>query len=306
MHLRAAFALAAALALAHAPARAQGGSAAAEAPVVAADAGAPAAAPLRLALSSPLGLARARQDAERISRLLADLLHRPVAAEVVGGGEIARTIADGKVDLGWLSAMQYVEAARVSGGQVHPAARLMRGGLPFYRSVLFTRRDQRGLSTPEQLKGKRLAFVSENSAAGYVLPRLVLLSAGLTLADLKAQGHFYGDHAAVCAAVAEGRADAGATISNDRAGGAIAGCVETIGDKATELKVISISDPIPNDVIAVRPGFSLDDYAALRTALLALGDSAEGKKALGEVFFGEAFVPSQDGDFTLLREMVKK
>ena len=61
--------------------------------------------------------------------------------------------------------------------------------------------------------------------------------------DIKANGSFLGDHASVCKAVIEGKDDAGATISNDKAGGAIAGCAETLGKQVSELKVLAISDP---------------------------------------------------------------
>ena len=262
------------------------------------------AAPLRLLVSSPLGQERAKADAARLASLFTEALHRPVHAAVVGNDDLAKDLAAGKGDLGWLSAMQYIEAARLSGLKVAPVAKLMRGGLPFYRSVLFALKSSR-LSTPKDLKGKKLAFVREDSAAGYLLPRQVLLAAGLTAAELKQHGEFLGDHAAVCKAVAEGKADGGATFSNDRSGGSIAGCVETLGPKATALKVISTSDPIPNDVIAVRPGFSVDDFAALRVLLLGLARTPEGKAALSEVFVSDAFVASEDADFTMLRETLK-
>ena len=260
--------------------------------------------PLKLLVASPLGVERAKADAERLGKLFTEALHRPVTAAVVGNEEIAKDLAAGKGDLGWLSAMQYVEAAKASNLQAAPVAKLMRGGLPFYRSVIFALKSSK-LARPKDLKGKRLAFVREDSAAGYLLPRQVLLGAGLTAAELKQHGQFLGDHASVCKAVADGKADAGATVSNDRAGGAIAGCVETLGPRASELRVISISDPIPNDVIAVRPGFAAAEFAALRTVLLGLDHSAEGKQALTDVFVSDAFVASEDGDFALLRDTLK-
>ena len=274
------------------------------APLAASAAPAPTLPPLKLLISSPLGAARAKLDAERLGVLFSAVLHRPVTAEVVGNDELAKAIAAGQGDFAWLSAIQYVEAARLSQLKVAPVAKLIRGGLPFYRSVLFARKTSK-LRTPRDLQGQRLAFVREDSAAGYVLPRQVLLGAGLTPEGLKQHGQFLGDHAAVCKAVLEGRADAGATVSNDRAGGAIAGCVETVGPRASELRVIATSDPIPNDVIAVRPAFPAEGYAALRQALLGLVSRPDGQQALAQVFLAGAFVASEDGDFALLRETLK-
>jgi phosphonate transport system substrate-binding protein len=274
---------------------------------------APETGPLKLLIGAPLGADRAKADADRLAALLTKLLGRPVAGVVVPDSEISDALSAGKGDLAWLSAMEYVHCASHTQGLkaqagplpgVAPVAQLLRGGLPFYRSVLFTRKGTK-IVTPADLKSKLLAFVREDSAAGYLLPRQTLLASGLTDAELKKFGSFLGDHAAVCAAVADGKVAAGATVSNDRAGQSIAGCKETLGERANELKVISTSDPIPNDVIAVRPGYPAEGYAALRAALLGLGSTEQGKAVLAEVFHGDGFSPADDADFALLRETLK-
>jgi phosphonate transport system substrate-binding protein len=268
--------------------------------------------PVKLLIGAPLGAERAKTDAERLAKLMTAVLRRPVSSVVVPDSEISDALSAGKGDFAWLSAMQYVHSAGHTQGPkaqpgpaIAPVAQLLRGGLPFYRSVLFTRKGTK-IVTPADLKGKLLAFVREDSAAGYLLPRQTLLASGLTEGELKKFGSFLGDHAAVCAAVADGKVAAGATVSNDRAGLSIAGCKETLGERASELKVISTSDPIPNDVIAVRPGYPVEGYAALRVALLGLGGTEEGKKVLADVFHADGFSASDDGDFALLRETLKK
>ena len=268
--------------------------------------------PVRLLIGAPLGTERAKSDADRLAALLTTTLKRTVTVVVVPDSEIADALSAGKGDFAWLSAMQYIHSAGhtqgskpQAGPSVAPVAQLLRGGLPFYRSVLFTRKGTK-IVTPADLKSKLLAFVREDSAAGYLLPRQTLLASGLTDAELKKFGSFYGDHAAVCAAVADGKVAAGATVSNDRAGLSIAGCKETLGERANELKVISTSDPIPNDVIAVRPGYPAEGYAALRAALLGLAGMEDGKKVLAEVFHGDGFSPSDDADFALLRDTLKR
>ena len=265
--------------------------------------------PVKLLVGAPLGADRAKGDADRLAALLTAALQRPVTGVVVPDSEISDALSAGKGDFAWLSAMQYVRSAAHPQGAkaqagVAPVAQLLRGGLPFYRAVLFTRKGTK-IVTPADLKSKLLAFVREDSAAGYLLPRQTLLASGLTDAELKKFGSFYGDHAAVCAAVADGKVAAGATVSNDRAGMSIAGCKETLGERASELKVISTSDPIPNDVIAVRPGYPAEGYAALRAALLGLAATEDGKKLLADVFHGDGFSPSDDADFALLRDTLK-
>lgn len=285
-----------------APAAAEAKAAPAATPAPAAAAEVPA---LKLVLPSPLGVERAKEDAKVISAILTKTIGRAVTAEVVAGSDIPKMLASGQADLAFVSAMQYVEASDLSKGKVAPAAKLVRGGLPFYRSVLFARADQKTLRTPKDLKDKKLAFVNEGSASGFQLPRLILLASGLTDAEIRKQGSFLGDHAAVCKAVIEGRADAGATISNDRAGGAIAGCAETEPTRVAELRVIATSDPIPNDVVAVRPDLDAGSVQAVRNALIALDNSPEGKKALADVFTADGFVAADDSDFAMLRATLK-
>ncbi|MFN2548386.1 MAG: phosphate/phosphite/phosphonate ABC transporter substrate-binding protein [Myxococcales bacterium] len=248
---------------------------------------------LKFALSSPLGAQQAKQDAAQLSALLSDVLHQPVEASVVPHDDLPQMLAQGKIDFAWLSASQYVRAVPSV-----PVAKLLRGGLPFYRSAIFVRKGT--VKRLTDLKGKRLAFVSEQSGAGYLLALRVLLGAGFAEPDLRYRT-FLGDHAAVCKAVLEGEADAGATFANDGRGGALAGCVETLGARAKGLKVLATSDPIPNDVIAARPGAPTELVTSLRTALLSLASSPPGREQLNAVFHADGFVPADDADYAVLR-----
>jgi phosphonate transport system substrate-binding protein len=251
------------------------------------------AAVLKLAISAPLGSQQAKQDAAQLSALFTEALHQPVEAQVAPHDDLPLMLAQGKVDFAWLSASQYVRAAPSV-----PVAKLLRGGLPFYRSAVFARKG--AVKRLTDLKGKRLAFVSEQSGAGYLLALRVLLGAGFNEADLRYRT-FLGDHAAVCKAVLDGAADAGATFANDGRGGALAGCVETVGSRAKELKVLATSDPIPNDVIAARPGAPTELVATVRSALLSLSQTAPGRDKLGAIFHADGFVPADDADYASLR-----
>ncbi|HUJ24746.1 MAG TPA: PhnD/SsuA/transferrin family substrate-binding protein [Myxococcales bacterium] len=254
------------------------------------------AAALKLAISSPLGAEQAQKDAAGLSQLLTQLLKQEVTAEVVPHGDLPAMLAEGRADLAWCSAGQYVDAS--ARARVEPAAKLVRGGMPFYRSALFARKQVKRLA---DLRGRRLAFVSEQSSAGYVLPRQILLGAGFTEADLRGV-KFLGDHAAVCKAVLSGEAAGGATFANDGRGGPLAGCAETVGpDAVKQLHVLATSDPIPNDVVAVRPGAPADLLPAVRSALLSLSQSSDGRRKLEQLFHADAFVPADDADYAPLR-----
>lgn len=246
---------------------------------------------LKFAISSPLGAQQAARDAAELSKVLTGALRQEVQVSVAAHDDLPQLLADGKVDFAWLSASQYVRAS--GRARVVPVAKLLRGGLPFYRSALFAKKGAFRKLT--DLKGKRLAFVSEGSGAGHLLALRILMGAGFKAEDLKAQ-KFYGDHAAVCRAVLEGKADAGATFANDGRGGTLAGCEETVGDEATKgLHVLATSEPIPNDLIAARPGAPAELIAEVRGSLLQLRGPGLA------IFHADGFVPADDGDYAVLR-----
>lgn len=259
-------------------------------------------APLKVAIPAPLGAEQAKKDAATLQKLLSDALHRPVIAEVQSAKVLPLSLAEGAVDAAWLSASQYLDAARASHNKVLPAAKLVRSGMPFYRSALFVKKTTKG--TLLDLKGKHIAWVSQESAAGYLLARQLLVSNGFTEHDLRDE-KFFGDHAAVCKAVLDGKAELGATFANDGRGGSLAGCSESVGDATKELKVIATSDPIPNDVFALKPGTPPEVVEQLRAALIGLSSRPEGKQQLTDLFHADAFVAAADDDFALLRQALK-
>jgi phosphonate transport system substrate-binding protein len=262
-------------------------------PLVAALLAAAAVPPLKLAVPDPLGAEQAKKDVAAIAALLSQKLGRAVEGQVAAAADIPALVAQGKVDVAWLSASEYVRAAQQ--GPVQPLSRLVRNGLPFYRSVIFTRKAG-GAAVLADLKGKKIALVSNTSAAGYVLPIVMLHAAHATDPVL------LGNHAAVCKAVLDGSADAGATFGNDKGGKTgIDGCAEAIGERTAELRVLAASTPIPNDVVAARPELPPADVEPLRLVLDQLGDSPEGKALLDGVFHAERFLAASDDDFILFR-----
>ena len=261
---------------------------------------------LRLGLSAPFGAERAQADGAAVAAALSQSLGKPVTFSVLPPSELSAKLAAGELDIGWLTAMEYVAAAKTSNNKVQPVVKALHAGLPFYRSVLFTSKKNKLITTPADLKGKKIALIADSSSAGYVLPRQMLMNAGLTEAQINAQTTFVANHGEVCRAVLEGKADAGATVSNDKAGKLIAGCAETMGKDAVDLKVLSTSDPIPNDVFALRPDSTPEEFAALRAALIDLDKSNAGQKLLNDSLHADGFTAADDGDYAPLRASLRK
>ncbi|WP_020654273.1 putative selenate ABC transporter substrate-binding protein [Massilia niastensis] len=111
-----------------------------------------------------------------------------------------------KIDMVWFGGFTFVQANVRSKGQVTPL--VQRAEDEKFRSVFIT--TQPGINKLEDLRGKTLAFGSESSTSGHLMPRSFLLGAKVDPdTDLKRVA-FSGAHDATVAAVAGGKVDAGA------------------------------------------------------------------------------------------------
>lgn len=143
---------------------------------------------------------------------LGQYLHKELGMEVewtpvTDYAAAVETLASRKVDLAWLGGFTYVQAQVRSQGKAVPLVQRQEDAQ--FRSVFITRTGS-GIETPADLKGRTLAFGSQSSTSGHLMPRHYLLDAGINPdADLK-RISFSGAHDATIAAVASGKVDAGA------------------------------------------------------------------------------------------------
>jgi len=111
-----------------------------------------------------------------------------------------------QVDMAWFGGFTFVQANVRSGGKVIPL--VQREEDEKFRSVFITA--EADIKTLADLKGKTLSFGSQSSTSGHLMPRSFLLDAKVDPdKDLKRVA-FSGAHDATIAAVAAGKADAGA------------------------------------------------------------------------------------------------
>jgi phosphonate transport system substrate-binding protein len=119
----------------------------------------------------------------------------------------------------------------------------------------------------------------------------------------------FDDHRAVCLAVMEGKADAGATLSDERAAGEplqADGCREALQDINRPLRVLAVSDPIPNDVVAARAELPADVVKDVGAWLDKLPDSKDGQRLLYDAFKAERFTAVKDDEFAAARQLLGK
>ena len=208
-----------------------------------------------------------------------------------------------RLDVALLGPKATLLAAREGNAVV--IARTINGTKPNYYSLIFTRRDS-GIHSLRDLKNRSFAFVDVNSASGHLFPRYMLKQAGLVPERDFKQVLFAGAHDAVIFGVLNKKVDAGATWSNDLKGDT-SGLSRLLTDPAqrSQLTVLAASPPIPGEGIVTRSGLDPKVRAALQDALIHMGDTPEGRKAVGALSF-TGFVRSSVSDYRILSDIEEK
>lgn len=197
-------------------------------------------------------------------------------------------LANGEIDLAWLGTASYVENRKDV--DMRPLVRPIWAGRPTYRGVLFTVHAT-GITSLQQLKGKKVAFVDKESASGYVYPAALLAEAGIDIEKDLAQVEFLGSHDAVMLGVLLGEYDAGAVFERAYA---------TVADHATRvrLRILAQTEPIPGEPIVAGPSLDPDIADAVQQAFLAIPPEKFAQTELSDFF---AFEPASDKDYDNVR-----
>ncbi len=144
--------------------------------------------------------------------------------------------------------------------------------------------------------GGTVAFTTETSTSGYLFPALDLTNLGIDPAN-DITPIFTGGHDAAVTAVYDGSATFG--LSFDDARSTIDDVNADVGEKVI---VFSITDEIPNDVVAVRSALPQSLKDAIYAAIEAYLATEEGEAVFDEIYSWTDIAPASDSDFDVVRE----
>ncbi|NOY40187.1 MAG: phosphate/phosphite/phosphonate ABC transporter substrate-binding protein [Nitrospirae bacterium] len=202
-------------------------------------------------------------------------------------------IGSGVTQFCYMSPSTYIKANRNYGVRV--IAKALRDGKPFHHSVIIARSDS-PVSSIEGLRNCSFAFGDQESTSSHIVPRYMLLEAGIDLDDLLFY-NYLGHHDDVAKAVLSGGYDAG-------------GVMESTADKYREqgLKFIKFSEEIPEFNICITREMTEEGAEEIKSAILALKDTGtEGisvLKSIDEHYTG--FVEAHDDDYAWIRDIMSK
>lgn len=165
------------------------------------------------------------------------------------------------------------------GGAV-PILTISRGGVFEYNSFIFVRKDS-GITSLDDLRGKRIAFEDPGSTSSFHLPVISLKAAGLELTPQEASGAdrlsyvFAGSELNVASWTYFGKVDAGALSNLDWDDP-----TEVPDTFRNDLTVIHQTPFVPRMLVLVRKGLDPGLVTAIQEALMEIASTKDGQAAL--------------------------
>ena len=211
---------------------------------------------------------------------------------------IVEAMASGKVDLGIMPPAAYVQARNLDAAEAILSSQLVKYDedteepiegeyTSTFKGEVLVKADS-DMESLEDLKGKKIATLSPNSASGYIYPVAEMKDLGIDpLTDCTLTT--VNDIPSEMTAVLNGQQDACFVFQGARY---VFSSKFTDYDLYKDLKVLYLTEgDIPNDAIAVQPSMDDDLKAQIKDVFLNMADDEKGKEAMslwGHTGYGEA------------------
>lgn len=244
----------------------------------------------RFDLPLSLGEENARVRAGKLERYLGEALGRRVEVQVAANYEqLTKDVLSGRTDAAW--APPFV-CARVEAMAARALARGVRKGSSTYRSALVCLKGN--AFSLETLSGGSVAWVDKDSVAGYLLPLALIKSQKLDPSRMFFAQTFAGSYRAALDLLCSGKVDLAAVFAPPAnvKDGPETGADDVIPGCAEKLRVLAFTEESPNDGVVLSPSAEPAAVLLLEKTLLTLGQTAEGRALLAEVFSVDRFEPA--------------
>lgn len=202
-------------------------------------------------------------------------------------------IGQDRFDIAYAGPASYVKMTDKYGLKPFLARSENDGKATFKGAILVSKHSK--IQTLADLKGKHFAFGSPSSTMSHLVPRYMLLEAGITGSDL-GSFEFLGNHDQVASSVLLGDFDAGAVKSS------VFKKYEPKG-----LRLLAWTPPISTHMFVAGKQVPEAEIANIREALLAVNTSPDKEKVLKPIKKSlTGFVPGTDADYDNLRNILNE
>lgn len=253
--------------------------------------------------------AKAKPFAEYLSKKLDRQVDVTLATDY---STIVEAMASGQVDIGIMPPAAYVQAKDMDAAEAiltsqlgdydQETGLLLEGQLTnTFKGEILVRADS-GLNELTDLKGKKIATLSPNSASGYIYPVAEMKDAGVD-PTTEATLTTVNDIPSEITAVLNGQMDAAFVFEGARN---VFASSFADNDLFKELKVLYLTEgDIPNDAIAVQP--KMDDALKkeIKDVFLNMKDDEEGAEAMS-LWGHQGYEEAADSAYDTIREYTEK
>ena len=212
----------------------------------------------------------------------------PVVATDYSG--VIESMCSGETQMGALNTFGYVLAH--SRGCADVAMVSERFGTTYYSGQIITRNDS-GITSIADLKGKTFCRPDPLSTSGWIIPSITMQANGINPETDLAQILDSGGHPQVVEAVVAGDCDAGATFVDARN-----------DDQRAVTTVIAESVPIPNDTISFGTDVSADLKDKIVNALVEISGDESTASILSDTYNWDGLVKADDSFFDDFRQQL--
>ena len=208
-----------------------------------------------------------------------------------------------RADIGVINSLNYLLANEKYGAQAK--LKVIRHGLDYYQGQIIARADS-GIDKVEKINGKKFAYTDPSSTSGYMFPKKLLMDKNIAPSDHV----FAGKHDSVVTMVYQKQVDAGATFysppfEDGTLGDARGRVVTQFPDVADKVKIIEMTEKIPNDPFVFRKDFPPAMTDKFIVAVKKYLETEKGKEVFKNIYSFEGVVETTDKEYDGFRQMVK-
>ena len=240
-----------------------------------------------------------RRRYKYITDYLSQKMEMNVTVEIMANyGEISEAFQAGRADAGFFGSFSYAMTHVRSG--IEPIARpVWLDGSSTYRGYIFVRKDSK-IRSVKDMRHKSLVLVDKATTAGFIFQLYYFEYAGIDdMEDYFSRISFARSHDAAAWAVYTGEADIGGAKNH-----IFDSLAEEYPDFRNQMLVLAESPEFPSNGLAVRKDLNSALKLRLKTLLLSLHETEEGRKVL-QNFGAVKFIETTNDDYAAVYNMVR-
>lgn len=215
---------------------------------------------------------------------------------------VVEAFGSNRADIGVMNSFGYLMANKRYGAQA--LLTVIRYGHTYYQGQILAHVDS-GIKSIKDLEGKKFAFTDPSSTSGYMFPKNIMRENNITLGNTT----FAIKHDNVVTMIYQRQVDAGSTYySAPDKNGNIRDARDRVRtqfpDVEEKIKIIALTEKIPNDPFVFRKDLPKDITNKFITAVKKYIATPEGKKVFQNIYSVDGIVDATDKDYDGLRDMI--